>query len=225
MASFFSHIIRNKGQQIISAVLILLITIALVSIAYTWGLPMIRKRQDAAKVDRLANYFGKDYENSLMRKIVSVANTGGEETFVIDADGWWILHDYSETGPQNNSIEFSTFSRQTNVGVGSGWISLSGDSCPPEYGLLGVNEPWAVCARADATGEGYIIKYSIWFRELEESTERGYKIRLIRHESGPLSSTGKRVRIFRNRIYTCAAGTEPDCDKTLIITEIKILLE
>lgn len=216
-----------KGQQIISAILIVLITIALIGVAYSWGLPLIRKRQDAAKVDRLANYFSSDFPNSLMKKIVNVANNGGEETFFIDMNGLWVLHEYDEVDPvMNNSIEFNTFSRESNIGLGIGWVSLTGDSCPPEKGFPGVNEPWAVCARADPTGEGFNIKYAVWLRELEESSEKGYKIRLIKHEVGPSSSTGKRMRISRERVYTCTPAMEPlYCDKTLIITEIKILLE
>ena len=209
----------SKGQHIIAALLIVFITIALVAVAYTWGLPLMRKRQDAAKVSRLSNYFSAYNENSLMKKIEYIANNGGEETFTLDVDGWWVLHEYIEASSQNNSVEFNTFSRESNIAVGVGWIS-PGESCPPDKGKIGTNNPWVVCARADSAGEGFNIKYDVWFRELEESLEKGYKIQLIKNPVGPLSSTGSRIRISRERVYT-----DTSTGKTLIITEIKILLE
>lgn len=207
-------IFMSKAQaDIISAIIIIIIAIGLVSAAYMWGLPLIQKRQDAALVERVSNYFNQKNENSLSSKIEYIANSGGEETFSLDVNGLWIL---SST---ENSILFTFFSRVSNIGSAD-WISLTtGASCPPSKGTLGIDKPSAVCARADTLADGYNITYKIWFRQLDESGgARGYKINLVPY-SGVTTSTGKSVRIFRGNIST-VTGVQ-----TLIITEIKILFE
>ena len=223
--------IESKAQSdIISALIIIIIVLTLVGTVYTWGLPLIQKRQDTTKVDRLYSYFSTDNPNSLTRKIEYIANNGGEETFSIDMDGIWILHtcpvgegdNCLDTTDANNSLEFTTFSKVSNIGVNAGWISLSGSSCPPNVGDVGVDKPSAVCARADSLQEGFNLTYRIWFRELSESADKGYKINLVKHGSGPLSSTGRSVRISRKGLHTCPAS---ECGRTLVITEIDILLE
>jgi len=205
-------IFMSKAQaDIISAIIIITIAIGLVSAAYLWGLPLIQKRQDAALVERVANYFNQKNENSLSSKIEYIANSGGEETFNLDVNGLWKL-DTTE-----NSISFTFFSRVSNIGSAA-WISLTtGASCPPSTGTLGIDKPSVVCARADTLADGYNITYKIWFRQLDESSgARGYKIKLVPY-TGVLTSAGKSVRIFRGSIDT-VPGVQ-----TLIITEIKIL--
>jgi hypothetical protein len=206
-------IFMSKAQvDIVSAIIIIIIAIGLVSSAYLWGLPLIQKRQDAALVERVSNYFSQKNENSLPNKIERIANTGGEDTFTLDVNGLWVLD------PSENSISFTFFSRVSNIGSAA-WVSLTtAASCPPSVGTLGIDKPSVVCARADTLADGYNITYKIWFRQLDESGgARGYKIKLVQHPTSPLTSTGKSVRIFRGDIST-VPGVQ-----TLIITEIKIL--
>jgi hypothetical protein len=204
-----------KAQaDIISAVIIITIAIGLVYTAYSWGLPLIQKKQDAALAERVFNYFNQKNENSLPNKIEYIAKNRGEETFTLDANGIWIINQ------DEDSISFTFFSRASNIAVGD-WISLTtGVKCSstgiePSTGIVG-DKPSVVCARADLLQDGYNITYKVWFRQLNETGgERGYKINLLKHPGGPSSSTGKYVRIFYDRVYQ---------EQTLIITEIKILL-
>jgi hypothetical protein len=203
----------SKAQaDIISAIIIIIIAIGLVSSAYMWGLPMIQKKQDEALAERVSNYFNQNNENSLPSKIKFIADNGGEETFSLDVSGLWTLN------TTENSISFTFFNKVSNIGSAT-WISLtSGASCPPSTGTVGIDKPSVVCARADTLADGYDITYKIWFRQLDESGgTRGYKISLIQHPGGPAASTGNSVRIFRGDVKTVTDV------KTLIITEIKIL--
>ncbi len=223
--------IKGKAQSdIISAFIIIIIVLTLVGTVYTWGLPLIQKRQDTTKADRLYSYFSIDNPNSITRKIEYIANNGGEETFSIDMDGVWFLHtcpvgegdNCLDATEANNSLDFITFSKVSNIGVNVGWVPLSGPGCPPSVGDIGVDKPSVVCARADSLQDGFNLTYRVWFRELSESADKGYKINLVKREGGPLSSTGRSVRISRRGLHTCP---ESECGKTLVITEIDILLE
>lgn len=224
---------NRRGQaDIISAVLIIVLALGLVTTAYTWGIPLIQKRQDTAIVDRVKNYFNQNNANSLPNKIEYIANNGGEETFTLDVSGFWVLHscpqgelaNCRDTTPENNSLEFSFFSKVSNIAVGAGWVSLttgSSAACPPFIGIVGKDRSSVVCARADSVGDGYNITYKLWFRELDEPEGlTGYKIDLVKHEAGSYTSTGKSIRISRQSISQVSVG-----QKTLIIPEIKILLE
>jgi len=221
---------KEKGQaDIVSAVIIIVIAIGLVGTAYTWGLPLIQKRQDSALVDRTFSYFNEDNVNSLVKKIESIARNGGEETLAVDVNGIWVLHPCNDAGVsgcvsgydfENNSLHFSFFSRVSNTGANEGWIALSGaESCPAGTATLG-SDPYIACVRADSVAGGYNITYRVQFRELDESAQRGFKIELFPTLSGLTTSTSKSLRISRGNVYSQDVGS----GKTLIITEVKILL-
>jgi len=223
-----------KGQSdVVSAVIIIVIAIGLVGTAYMWGLPLIQKRQDSSLVERTFSYFNDNNANSLVKKIDFIARNGGEDTFSVDINGVWILHPCNDAGVSgclsdydfnNNSIDFSLFSRVSNIGVDQGWVSLSStDTCPGGTAPIG-DKPYIVCARADTVPEGYNITYRVQFRENEESSsqgsQRGFKFILIPTLSGLTTSTTKSIRISRGNIYSKDMGN----GETLIITEMKILL-
>jgi len=126
----------------------------------------------------------------------------------------------------SNSLEFTTFAKVSNIaisdpGTGIGWVALTpGGSCPPERGLVGFDPSYVVCAKGEQFSEGFNVIYRAWFRELYESTgTKGYRIDLIKHPSGHLSSSVGSVRISRGDVSSVVQD-----GKTLIITEIKILL-
>jgi len=219
---------RKAISEIISAVLLVVISISLVGTAYMWGMPMITKRQDASTTDRAYSYFNRENSNSMVRKLESVAKNGGQETFMSDVDGLWSVHEYSLVAEENDSLEFETASKVSNIAIstatnGIGWVALTpGGSCPPLKGIAGLDPSYVVCARAETSGDGFRIRYRIWFRELDDAAgTKGYKVNLLKHESGQLAGTGRTVRIYNSRVYTCSP---PQCSKTLIITEVKILL-
>lgn len=220
-----------KAQaDIISAVIIIIIAITLVSAAYIWGIPLIMKRQDTALAERIDRSFDRNNLNSLVKKIEYIYKNGGEDTFTLDADGLWIFYPCPDTdGPEcdcdssipgcateNNSIQFTFFSRVAKIADDEGWVPLSSPNTNP-IGTIGVDDPSVVLARADRIGEGFNITYKTWFRELDESPEKGYKIDLV-------APTGRTSTARSLRITSGGTRTIPIDGKILIITEIKIFL-
>lgn len=220
---------RSKAiSEILSVVLVTLIGISLVGTAYMYAVPLITKRQDESTTDRVYNYFDRGSSSSISRKFESVVKNGGQDIFISDVSGLWTLHEYTDATPDNNSLEFETFSRVSTIAIstpssGIDWVSLTdGGSCPPERGIVGLDPAYVVCAKSTVLSDGYRLRYRIWFRELDDASgTRGYKINLVRDPSGDTSGTSGSVRIENNRVYTCSP---PQCSKTLIITEVNILL-
>lgn len=210
----------SKSQSdVVSAMLILMISIGLVYTAFSWGLPLIQKRQDEALVDRVANYFSQQNENSLPRKIEFVAGKGGSDTFNLDVEGVWTL---DET---ENSISFFFSSLASDVTQTGEWVSRTeGVDCSFQrsapLGILGVDKSSIVCVKVDKTADRYEYTYKIWFRELDESDgTKGFKISLVKEAGGVSSSTGKSIKISQGETTQQQQG-----QKLLTIAKINILL-
>ncbi|MEM7818896.1 MAG: hypothetical protein QW403_02010 [Candidatus Aenigmatarchaeota archaeon] len=205
-----------KAQtDVVTAVIIILLAAALTTSAYLWGMPIIQKQQGVANVEKVASYFDRENSNSLVKKIENVARNGGEETFNSEVSGSWRLYPYDYSGPQNNSIEFAFWSKETNIAPDIGWIPFK-TSSTISPGYLGLDDASVVLAKADSSGDGFTITYRIWFRNLTEDG-KVHQIRLLPRDPSSTTSTGNAIRISR-------LG-EPKLDQTnkLIITEIQIL--
>jgi hypothetical protein len=223
-----------KAQaDIISSVIIIIIAIGLVSTAYMWGMPLIQKRQDSALVDRAYGFFDRNNFNSLVKKIEYVAKNGGEDTFTLDISGIWILYPCPSSdglgcscgaaepcNSENNSIQFSFPSRASNIAVNSNWVPINSPN-PSYFGTLGIDDVSVVLAKSESAGDGFNITYKLWFRELNESLNIGYKVDIMPSGTpGITTSVGKSLRISNAGTSTITTSG----GKTLIITEIKIFL-
>jgi hypothetical protein len=211
----------RKGQtEIVSTIIIVIIALGLMSAAYFWGFPLIQKRQDTTIADRTYSYFDQSNTNALPNIIESVANSGGEKTFYVNVKGIWILN------TEKNYIEFTHLSKVSKFAVGIGPISLTrGGQClpGPTNGTLGLDKASVVCVQADTESNQINVTYKLWFRDLYENPYstggKGYKIKLIKDDSGLNASTEKSIKIiFGDTKQTIENG------KTLITKEIKILL-
>jgi len=210
----------HKSQSdVISAMLILMISIGLVYTAFSWGLPLIQKKQDEALVSRVANYFSQQNANSLPKKIEFIANKGGTDTFNLDVEGVWTINE------TENSISFFFSSLASNVIQTGEWVSLTeGTDCSFQssapVGILGSDSSSIVCVKVEKTTDRYEYTYKVWFRELDSSDgTRGYKISLVKEAGGVSSSTGKSVRISQGDTTQQQQG-----QKLLTVTKINILL-
>jgi len=206
---------RKAQADIISAVLIIIMGLTLVSVAYMWGIPLIEKRADTTLVERTYKTFDPNNERSVTRMIKHISNYGGEDVVSLDTNGLWTLYPNDSITPENNSIQFSFQSKVSNIGVDGGWIPLSSGSTNP-IGEFGLDESYVVFGRADTAPGGYNITYKAWFRSLNvTSTNKIYNVILVKHPSGSLTSSGKTLRVLRGEVKE---------QVNLITTEIKILL-
>jgi len=213
-------IFMSKSQaDIVSAMIIIVIAVGLVSTAFYWGLPLIQKKQDEALIERVSNSFSQQNSNSLPKRIEFVAGKGGTDTFFLDVDGVWALNETEE------SISFFFSSLASDKTASGEWISLTeGVGCSFQetapIGTLGVDKSSIVCVKVNKVSDHYEYTYKIWFRELDESDgKRGYKIDLMKETGGVTISTGRNVRISNSGSTQGQQG-----QKLLTIVKINILL-
>jgi hypothetical protein len=202
----------SKAQaDIISSVLIVIISLSLVASAYTWGMYLIEKRQSTTIVERVEKYFDRSNPSSIASRIEDVAVSGAEVVFNLDVDGIWVLNPCSDSAissgctgndDRNNTIMFVFNTKATNVKPGAGWVP---DICGGIIGLLGKDAPSVVCKRSDAAGDSYNITYKLWLRELDDSLSNpttGIKYLLVPAQPSLCKttyciSTGKSVKLSK----------------------------
>jgi hypothetical protein len=213
---------RRAQAEIVSVALIITLTLTFIGVAYTWLYPWIERKQEEIKVGRLLNDFDPNNPKSLPRKIENIARVGGEDNFRVSGEGIWVLYPFDYSGVENNSIQFSTFSKfiPPRISIGK-WKNLTTGECPiPSQGKIG-ETPYVVCVRADPQLDGYNITFRIIFRELLEAAgNKGSKIILKKWtDASPVISVSREVKIGEVNTYQKLVDS-----KMLIITEIKISL-
>jgi hypothetical protein len=211
----------HKAQSdIVSAVLIVAIALALVASAYTWGIPLIQKRQDTALSERVDSYFDQGNINSLPNTIEAIANNGGEKSFYIDANGLWMLNETGNYIQYSFATKASKFATDTSYPISlTPGVDCTSDSIP--NGTLGLDKASIVCVNATRIGDEIQVTYRVLFRKLYEdpfaTNPKGYQIVLMKDSSGLLTSTEKTIKIS-------FSDTTTSPDGRLIKKEIKILL-
>jgi len=88
-----------KGQsQVVSAIIIVLVSLTIVGSVYPWASSVIQKKKDSKSVDDIYNFF-----NQLEKTIVDIARNGGEESVELKVPGRITVYPES-VGSEENSI-------------------------------------------------------------------------------------------------------------------------
>jgi len=207
-------VIKIKAiSEIISVVMIVVISIGLISAAYMYGLPLIQKSQDKSTLERTISFFDYNNPSSLPKKIEFVANTGSAEVLTLDTQGIWEVHPFNENSPLNNSIIFSFFSKVTNIDTQDPISLTPGSTCSSRSGIVGKDSFSVVCIKGSPVFDGYNITYMIFLRNLTSPSGEIYSIKIVSPTGTIMRSTGKTLRISRESI---------DKVENFIATKIKI---
>jgi len=171
----------------ISLVLIVGIVLAMIAIAYAWGMPMIEKRVSSTNYAAAEN-FAKRLDKSIT-DMVSIG--GGKETFNVPFGNAKVVpHDAED--PDNNSIILS-FSMPQPLAIDRSTIyigSVSFMDVDKETGVYGRSYPAVMSLKTERSGDDYIYTLKVHYRELEtvSSPQKGYKVALRSAKSSGSSS-------------------------------------
>jgi len=200
-----------KAQtQTLSIVLIAGIVIAMVGIAYAWGMPLIQKRMTVTEFSTAQNFI-----LNLDNKITDIANSGAGTVSLDIPNGLVKAVGYGVSDPDNNSIIMEFTTDQPMI-VNASVVLLRTTSFG-EVGVYGESEPRIISLTGEAFGAGYRMQIKLHYRELDTET-KGYKIAL-----NPMSQTGlKEVRVSfdKNLVQPGNASNGGD----LVLTYVRIEL-
>ncbi|MEM5793226.1 MAG: hypothetical protein QXY45_02605 [Candidatus Aenigmatarchaeota archaeon] len=202
-----------KGQsQMVSAILIVLITLGIIGGIYPWASSVIQKKKDSKTVDDVYNFFQK-----LDSTIINIARNGGEESVELKTPG--IIEVYPNSisnNPLNNSIVFKFQSKVTNVAGTSEWIPLNTPNSNPT-GILGIDKPGVILANSTIGERDIDVWYRVWYRELRDpETGKTYKINITTSDQQIKASSYGFIRI--QKIGSTLYGDN------LITTEVNIIV-
>lgn len=167
-----------KAQtQALSVVLIAGIVIAMIGLAYAWGMPLIQKRTTITEFSTAQNFI-----LNLDSKITEIANSGAGEFRLDIPNGFVRAIDYHASDPDNNSIILEFITAQPMI-MNASKVLLKTSSFG-EVATYGESEPRVITMSGESFGTGYKIQIRLHYRELDTET-KGYKIAL-----NPTTTTG-----------------------------------
>jgi hypothetical protein len=198
-----------KAQtQTLSVVLIAAIVIAMIGLAYAWGMPLIQKRTTITEFSTAQNFI-----LNLDSKITDIANSGAGE-FVLDIpNGFVMALPYDASDPDNNSIIMEFMTDQPMI-VNASRILIKTTSFG-EVGVYGESEPRIITLTSQGFGTGHRMMIKLHYRELDAET-RGYKIAL----NTVTQSGEKRIKVGFDRNVVQQGGASNGGD--LILTYVRI---
>lgn len=204
-----------KGQhEILGAVLIASILIFAVSAAYLWGLPIIEKARDRTNIEKAAQNM-----KSLANAIENVADNKGSRELNFAINGIFVV--------RNDSIDYILDSKSKYITTGN-WARLNEDDhrgtflSPDGYGLIGIDKPAILFARADGTAGRYVNTFKIDFRELEDLKSKfGSKIAI----SGVYGNfvTGSKVVVSFDKEEVIPGASKSKGDLKIIYLVVRVL--
>jgi len=204
---------RKAQAEVVTIVLISGIVIALVGVAYMWGVPLISKR--TAVTDFLS---AEDFAVKLSDKIVDIANSGSGEATLTIPKGVIRVIDFDPDdlrNPDKNSLVLETVVSQP---------LLLGNSVVLKTNVLGENatygeaEPRIINLSSQSFGQEYKLIFKLHFRELDTRNQplKGYLIAL---EEGTITGNSQvAVSYAGTEVKTGAAANLGN----LVITKIKV---
>jgi len=183
----------RKGQsQMVSALMIVLISLGILGSVFPWAFSVIQKKKDSKSVEDVYNFFQKlDYT------IINIARNGGEESLELKVPGIINVYPDSLDSTLNNSIVFEFQSKVSNVANSTSWISLNTPNANTSA-TLGIDKPGVIFGKSTLGNTDIIVYYRLWYRELEDKTTGNiYKISLTTSEDKEKESTQGFFRIQR----------------------------
>ena len=188
-----------KGQsEAVSIVLISGIVIALVSVAYIWGVPLLQKRTASTDFSRTSAFI-----QHLDSRIVELANLGsGRETLPLPAGALRIVPD-GKDDPLNNSLTLElTIDQPLVFGNGSTILGGSYADVGQEVGIQGESPPGVITLQSRPLGSGFVVSMKLHYRELmtTETPARSFRISLTNPEN--------QTRVGQNQITLTVSKTD-----------------
>ncbi len=176
----------------VSALMIVLISLGILGAVFPWASSVIQKKKDAKSVEDVYNFFQK-----LDSTIINIARNGGEESLELRVPGKITVYPESLDPTLNNSIVFEFQSKVSNVANSTSWIPLNTPNANTSA-TLGIDKPGVIFGKSTLGDNKIIVYYRIWFRELEDKTTGNiYKISLTTSGDIEKESTQGFFRIQR----------------------------
>jgi|GEM_PF-1510474 len=212
---------KVKAQtEVISALLILGITVAAVSVSYLWGVPIVHKGQSTGQIQNAESLM-----DQLEKGISEVVQNGGQKSLQLNLEG------PLEISEDENMIKYSVTSKKAGVARNE-WVPLNEDETfgipntlqNKSIPVYGSDKEAVIIAKADTLGDdGYIIYYNLVFREVDDFNTGEGKITNIT-AAGNNKASGGSVKLMIKREPQVVSTSPSKLGGKLISTKILLSL-
>ncbi len=219
MGSFSKKFLPNRKAQaeVISALLIVGITVAAVSVAYLWGVPIIQKGQSTSQI-REAEALMTDIENA----IADVVQNGGQRSIDLKLQGFF------EISEDDNSIKYSIISKKAGV-ARTEWVPLnddetfgvSGTNQSQNIPIYGTDKDGVIMAKASQLEDSYAVDYRLAYRELDDLNNKEGHLTVISAVGNNKASEGE-VKLSISREPQAVSPVPSKLGGKLILTKVLI---
>lgn len=193
---------RKAQTEIISALLVVGITVAAVSVAYIWGVPIIQKGQSTSQIQEAESLMA-----DIEKAVSEVAQNGGQKTLSLNLQG------PLEISEEQNAIKYSIVSKKAGV-ARTEWVPLNEDET---FGIAFTNQSQGVpiygtdkdavlIAKAGVLGEGFVVDYALAYREVDDLNTREGRITTVSAVGNNKASTGTIKLLIRREPQTISAS-------------------
>ncbi|MBU4300400.1 MAG: archaellin/type IV pilin N-terminal domain-containing protein [Nanoarchaeota archaeon] len=211
---------RKAQAEVISALLIVGITVAAVSVAYMWGVPMIQKGQSTSQIQEA------EYLMTLISDgITDVAQNGGQKSLSLNLQG------PLEISEEDNTIKYTIISKKAGV-ARTEWVPLNEDET---FGIAATNQSKSIpvygfdkdavlLAKSDVLGDsGFMVYYNLVFREVDDFNTREGRITNIT-AAGNNKVSGGTVKLMIRRNPQIVSPSPSKLGGKLISTKVLLSL-
>ncbi|VVB59201.1 Uncharacterised protein [uncultured archaeon] len=220
MSNLKRFFFKGKGQaEIISALLIVGITVAAVSVAYMWGVPIIQKGQSTSQIQEAESAM-----NDIEKAISDVEQNGGKKSVSLNLDG------SMEISEDDNAIKYSIASKKAGV-ARTEWVPLNDDETFGVAGtpqnqsipIYGTDKEGLLIAKASALDSGYLIDYRLVYREVDDLETKEGRITTISAVGNNKASAGN-VKLLISREPQVISSVPSKLGGKLTLTKISIAI-
>lgn len=157
-----------KAQsEIISAVVIVILSLSLFGSAYMWGWPRLEKTRDKDKVNRVfSDYFDPSNPNSIIGTIEEVKRDKSSKIVSGGEEGAWSV--------SNTSIVFYKLYKVSPFSKDDTWTFITGNGAGK--GDLNIDPWYAIYGKSKPKEDGYLVYYNLTTVPLSDSSDRVYRI-------------------------------------------------
>lgn len=212
---------KGKAQtEVISALLIVGITVAAVSVAYLWGVPIVQKGQSTGQIQNAESLM-----NQIEKSVSEVVQNGGQKSLLLNLQG------ALEISEEENMIKYSISSKKAGV-ARTEWVPLNEDETfgiaitnqSDSIPVYGFDKDAVIIAKANAVGEDdYILNYGLVFREVDDLNTREGRITNIA-AAGNNKASGGNVKLMIKREPQEVSASPSKLGGKLVSTKILLSL-
>lgn len=197
----------NKGQQVLTAVLLTGVILTVSSSAYFWGRSMLDKSQDQRNFEEMEKLI-KD----INRNIKQVSSRGGrrEMEFDLPEGAELSLNEAPSTTQMDNiTLSFTVEGKMMATDQDIAIVGSKGSEAPI------TQDPDVITARSEGGGENYAVKFKLYYKNVTVENEPKKRI--------DLDSVGRKTAMGETTSLIIEQGPTEDGEFTVNKVEVRIV--